>query len=50
MQKLTEDAIINGAINGMIEALGDPYSDYMNQDEAFQFNESISSSFQGYRC
>ena len=45
--EIDEDAIINGAINGMIEALGDPYSDYMNEDEAFQFNESISSSFQG---
>ena len=31
----------------MIEALGDPYSDYMNQEEAYQFNESISSSFEG---
>ena len=31
----------------MIDALGDPYSDYMNQDEASQLNESISSSFQG---
>lgn len=42
-----EEAVINGAINGMIDALEDPYSDYMNQDEASQFNENISSSFQG---
>lgn len=42
----TEEAV-NGAINGMIEALGDPYSDYMNVEEASNFNESISSSFQG---
>ncbi|MGI2326976.1 S41 family peptidase [Planococcus sp. YIM B11945] len=41
------DELINGAINGMIEALGDPYSDYMNEEEAAQFNEGISSSFQG---
>ncbi|AYC29452.1 S41 family peptidase [Paenisporosarcina cavernae] len=44
---IDQPAIVNGAINGMIEALGDPYSDYMNQEEAAQFNESISSSFQG---
>lgn len=44
---IDQDAIVNGAINGMIDALDDPYSDYMNKDEASQFNESISSSFQG---
>ncbi len=44
---LDQDVLVNGAINGMIDALGDPYSDYMNQEEAAQFQESISSSFQG---
>ncbi|MFF2752854.1 S41 family peptidase [Psychrobacillus sp. NPDC058041] len=44
---IDQDAIVNGAINGMIDALDDPYSDYMNKEEASQFNESISSSFQG---
>ncbi|PPA71191.1 S41 family peptidase [Jeotgalibacillus proteolyticus] len=42
-----EEDLVNGAINGMIDALGDPYSDYMNQEEAAQFTENISSSFQG---
>jgi carboxyl-terminal processing protease len=46
-KEVDEDAVINGAINGMIDALEDPYSDYMNRDEASQFNENISSSFQG---
>lgn len=46
-EDINQEDIINGAINGMIDALGDPYSDYMNEDEASQFNESISSSFQG---
>ncbi|WP_397537918.1 S41 family peptidase [Rummeliibacillus pycnus] len=41
------NALVNGAVDGMISALGDPYSDYMNKEEATQFNESISSSFQG---
>lgn len=42
-----EEAAIDGAINGMIEALNDPYSDYLNQEEARQLHESISSSFEG---
>src|SRR6185312_7256278 len=44
---IDESAIIDGAINGMIDALGDPYSDYLNEKEARQLNESISSSFEG---
>lgn len=46
-EDIDETAIIDGAINGMIDALGDPYSDYLNQKEAKQLNESISSSFEG---
>ncbi|MBE1554740.1 S41 family peptidase [Sporosarcina limicola] len=45
--EIDEVAIIDGAINGMIDALGDPYSDYLNEKEARQLNESISSSFVG---
>ncbi|WP_342504959.1 S41 family peptidase [Sporosarcina sp. FSL K6-2383] len=44
---IDETAIIDGAINGMIDALGDPYSDYLNEKEARQLHESISSSFEG---
>jgi carboxyl-terminal processing protease len=39
--------LINGAINGMVEALGDPYSDYMNEEEAGKFHQSVSASFEG---
>nr|WP_243458168.1 S41 family peptidase [Sporosarcina sp. Te-1] len=42
-----EEKMIDGAINGMIESLGDPFSDYLNEQEAQQLNESISSSFEG---
>lgn len=42
-----QDALVNGAVKGMIDALGDPYSDYMVKEEATQFNDSISSSFDG---
>lgn len=46
-QDVDEVEVIDGAINGMIEALGDPYSDYLNEQEARQLTESISSSFEG---
>ncbi|MEG0471406.1 MAG: S41 family peptidase [Solibacillus sp.] len=45
--EIDQDEVIYGAINGMFDALGDPYSDYLNQEEAKSFNESLSSSFQG---
>lgn len=45
--EIDEEEVVYGAINGMFEALGDPYSDYMNKEEAAQFNEGLSSSFQG---
>ncbi|MGG1552386.1 S41 family peptidase [Paenibacillus ferrarius] len=41
------DELVNGAINGMLESLEDPFTVYMDQKEAKQFDESISSSFQG---
>ncbi|MFK2824131.1 S41 family peptidase [Bacillus sp. B190/17] len=44
---INKDQLVNGAINGMIESLDDPYSDYMDKKEASQFHESISSSFEG---
>jgi len=46
-EDVDEEALINGAINGMIDALGDPYSDFMDVEQAKSFHESISSSFEG---
>ena len=45
--ELDEEAVISGAINGMFDALNDPYTDFMNKEEAGYFNEGLSSSFQG---
>ncbi|ANU23159.1 S41 family peptidase [Planococcus donghaensis] len=41
------NVLVNGAINGMVDSLEDPYSDYLDEEEASQFLEGISSSFQG---
>ena len=44
---LDETELVNGAIDGMFTALDDPYSDYMNEEEAASFSQTISSSFEG---
>ena len=44
---INQQKLINGAIDGMVTSLDDPYSDYMSDDEAKSFHSSISSSFEG---
>lgn len=39
--------LTNGAIKGMISALNDPFSEYMDKTEATSLNNQISSSFSG---
>ncbi|GGE36454.1 peptidase S41 [Pullulanibacillus camelliae] len=46
-QKVSDDKLTNGAIQGMIESLNDPFSSYMDPNTAKQFTQSLSSSFQG---
>jgi carboxyl-terminal processing protease len=46
-KKIDEKKLVNGAIDGMVQSLEDPYSDYMNEEEAASFHDSISSSFEG---
>ncbi|MDA1475034.1 S41 family peptidase [Bacillus changyiensis] len=46
-QKADDEKLTDGAIKGMLEALDDPYSTYMDKKEAKRFEESITSSFEG---
>lgn len=46
-KKVNQQKLIDGAINGMVTSLDDPYSDYMSNDEAKNFKSTISSSFEG---
>lgn len=39
--------LIDGAIRGMVGALGDPYTTYMDPEELKEFQTSLSSSFEG---
>ncbi len=41
------DVLLEGAINGMLESLEDPYSVYMDEETAKEFMESLDSSFEG---
>jgi carboxyl-terminal processing protease len=44
---IDRSALVDGAINGMMQALSDPYSTYMGQETAQQFEETIEGSFSG---
>lgn len=47
VEEVDGEKLIEGAIQGMIETLDDPYSVYMDEDTARQFTESLDSSFEG---
>lgn len=43
----SQQALIDGAIKGMVDVLKDPYSTYMDAEELANFEESLGSSFEG---
>jgi carboxyl-terminal processing protease len=47
VEKVEQEKLIEGAIQGMLTTLEDPYSVYMDADTARQFNETLESSFEG---
>ncbi|MFD1020327.1 S41 family peptidase [Thalassobacillus hwangdonensis] len=47
VQNVDKDQLIEGAIQGMLGTLEDPYSVYMDKETMAQFNDSIESSFEG---
>ncbi|MDR4935439.1 S41 family peptidase [Rossellomorea marisflavi] len=46
-QDVDKSELVEGAIQGMLETLDDPYSVYMNAATAAQFNDALDSSFEG---
>ncbi len=44
---VTEEELLNAAIDGMVGALGDEYSYYMNESETTDFNQQIDGSYIG---
>ena len=47
VERVDGDQLIEGAIQGMVSTLKDPYSVYMDKDTAKQFNETLDSTFEG---
>ncbi|MBT2643554.1 peptidoglycan-binding protein [Bacillus sp. ISL-41] len=47
VEKVEEEKLVEGAIQGMLSTLEDPYSVYMDKETAKQFNETLESSFEG---
>ena len=45
--KITNQKIIYGAINGMTNSLGDPYTSFFDPDQAKMFQEDLDGSFNG---
>lgn len=45
--KLDEAKLVSGMKKGLVEAAGDPYTTYMDTEEAKSFDEQLSGSFSG---
>lgn len=46
-KKVDKDVLIEGALRGMTEALGDPYTTYLDQEGASDLSQQLSESFGG---
>jgi len=47
VEEVDEEKLLEGAIQGMLSTLDDPYSVYMDKETAKQFSQSLDSSFEG---
>ncbi|MEG0552271.1 MAG: S41 family peptidase [Carnobacterium sp.] len=41
------EKLIEGALSGMVDSIGDPYTQYLDVSEATSLNDTISASFEG---
>lgn len=46
-EEIDSNILIEGALEGMASAIGDPYTEYLDEIESTSFDEDISGSFQG---
>jgi carboxyl-terminal processing protease len=44
---IKDQDLVYGAINGMLESLGDPYTVFMNPEDAKKFTEDVNGNFGG---
>ncbi|HEY5601056.1 MAG TPA: S41 family peptidase [Patescibacteria group bacterium] len=45
--KIDPNVLVNGAISGMVKALGDPYTAYLTNEENSAVKEDLSGSYEG---
>jgi carboxyl-terminal processing protease len=45
--KVSTQDLVDGATNGLVDGLGDPYSDYLTKREAKELDESLSGEVEG---
>lgn len=46
-EEVEPEVLIEGAISGMADAVGDPYTEYLDEEESSSLNEDITGSFEG---
>lgn len=46
-KKVDKSKLINSAIKGMVNYLGDPYSTYMDEDDTESFNQTVDGKYDG---
>ncbi len=46
-KEIDENELVNGAVKGMLEAIGDPYTTYMEEDLYSNFNITLNGSYEG---
>ncbi|MBD3948299.1 S41 family peptidase [Tuanshanicoccus lijuaniae] len=47
IEDVDKNTLLQGALEGMVSSLGDPYSEYLDAEKANMFDESIEGSFSG---
>lgn len=47
IEDIDEETLVEGALKGMVNAVDDPYSQYLNLEESDVLDETISASFEG---
>lgn len=47
IEDVSETDLVNGALKGMTEAIGDPHSVFFPEEAAKDFDDSVSGSFEG---
>ncbi|MFC6348112.1 S41 family peptidase [Vagococcus carniphilus] len=47
IEKVDHKKLVNGALQGMTDAIGDPHSTFLPEEDAKEFDDSVSGSFEG---